>query len=69
MLYQIYFYKHTSYHTLWFCSEQTTAQYELNMMPVALLTGKSEDKIFKSRIYFQHPHDSTKCISYEFHNL
>jgi len=36
---------------------------------VALLTGKSEEKKLKSRIYFQRPDDSTKCISYEFHNL
>jgi hypothetical protein len=67
ILYQIHFYKHFTYHRLCLCSVWATAYYLLYIMPLALLTGNSQYKILKSRIYFQHPLNRTKCINYEFH--
>ena len=62
-------YKHATYCTLWICNVGSTAQYLLNMITMALLTGKSEVYIFKSGIYFGHPVNSTKYINYELQHL
>jgi hypothetical protein len=56
-------------HTLVLECKDPLAQYLLKMMPMALLTENSEDKIFKTGIYFQHPFNSTKYISFELHQL
>ena len=45
------------------------AQYLLNVMPMALLTGNYVGNMLKSLIYFQHPVSSTNCINYELHHL
>jgi len=49
--------------------EDPMAQYLLKIMPMALLTGNSEYKTFKSGIYFQHSGNSKKYINYELHQL
>ena len=69
MLYEIYFYKLVTYHTLWFCSVWTTGIVFVEHDEL----GTSDCKLWRqdmiSRIYFQHPVDRTKCVNCEFHQL
>jgi hypothetical protein len=41
---------------------ETLAQYLLNMKTFELLTGNSENKILKSRIYLQHHVDKVSKL-------